>query len=144
MFGEEVHSDIWGPARVETKKGRRYYVSFIDDYSRWTHIDFLVNKSDTLESYKAFDALCETQHGTHIKVLHSDRGGKYMSMQFQSYLKSRGTKQKLTVHDIPQHDGIAERLNRTVVERTRTLLHASRLPKLLWAHAVSHTVWLIN
>lgn len=143
-FGEEVHSDVWGPARVETKKGRRYYVTFIDDHSRWTHINFLTHKSDVFQAYKDFDAMCETQFNTRVKTLHSDRGGEYLSTEFQSYLKSRGTLSKLTTHDTPQHNGIAERRNRTILERTRALFHASRLPKSLWAHAVSHVVWLMN
>jgi hypothetical protein len=117
-FGEEVHSDVWGPACVETKGGKCYYVTFIDDYSQWTHIDFLANKSDTLESYKSFNAMCKTQFSTRIKALHSDRGGEYTANKFQSYLKSRGTKQKLTVHDTPQHNGIVEHQNQTILECT--------------------------
>jgi transposase InsO family protein len=108
-FGEEVHSDVWGPARVETKGGKHYYVTFIDNYSQWTHVDFLANKSDTLESYKSFDTMCETQFSTRIKALHSDRGGEYTANEFQSYLKSHRMKQKLTIHDTLQHNGIAER-----------------------------------
>jgi len=88
--------------------------------------------------------MCKTQHDIGVKILHSDRGGEYTSTEFQSYLKSQETKQKLTIHDTSQHNGIAECRNRTIVECVRALLHASRLPKLLWAHAVSHVVWLMN
>lgn len=105
---------MWGPARVATKKGRCYYVTFTDDYSRWTHIEFLTNKSDVFDAYKRFEAWCETQFDVRIKVLHSDRGGEYTSEEFQRYLKSRGTEIKLTVHDTPQHNGVAERRNRTI------------------------------
>lgn len=48
------------------------------------------------------------------------------------------------MHDTPQHNGVAECRNRTIIERTRALLHASHLPKLLWAEAVAHVVWLMN
>lgn len=67
-----------------------------------------------------------------------------MMNEFQSYLRSCGTESKLTVHDTPQHNGIAEHQNRTIVEHVRALLHASQLPKSLWAEAVSHVVWLMN
>ncbi|KAF7779102.1 hypothetical protein Agabi119p4_3447 [Agaricus bisporus var. burnettii] len=142
--GEEIHTDVWGPARVATKKGRHYYVTFTDDYSRWTHIEFLTNKSNVFDTYKRFEAWCKTQFDVRIKVLHSDRGGEYTSEEFQRYLKSRGTEIKLTVHDTPQHNGVAERRNCTIVERVRALLHASRLPKTFWAEAALHIVWLMN
>jgi hypothetical protein len=70
-------------------------------YSCWTHVEFLANKLNGLESYKGFDAMCKTQFATQIKTLHLDRGGEYTANEFQLYLKSHGTKQKLTVHDTP-------------------------------------------
>ena len=127
-----------------TKKGKRYYITFIDDYSRWTHIEFLTQKSDVFEAYKCFEVWCETQFGTHIKILHSDRGGEYTGDDFQNHLKSRGTQIKLTVHDTPEHNGVAERRNRTILERVRALLHLSRLLKTLWAEAAMHVMWLMN
>ena len=60
------------------------------------------------------------------------------------YLKSRSTLQKLSVHDTHQESSVVERRNRTIVERVRALLHASGLPKNLWAEAARHVVWLLN
>ncbi len=131
-LGDEVHTDVWGPARTATKKGKCYYVTFTDDYSRWTYIEFLKQKSEVFGAYKRFEAWFNTQFGVRIKSLRSDRGGEYTSKEFQDYLKSRGTEMKLTVHDTPQHNGIAERRNRTILERVRTSLHASGLPRFLW------------
>lgn len=68
-IGNEIHTDVWGPARTVTKKGQRYYVTFTDDYSRWTHIEFLRQKSEVFEAYKCFEAWLETQFGARIKVL---------------------------------------------------------------------------
>lgn len=144
-FGQEVHSDVWGPAKVATRKGRRYYVTFTDDYSRWTHITFLEKKSDVFQAYKDFEMWCETQLKARIRTLHSDRGGEYTSTEFKQHLKSRGMEAKLTVHDTPQHNGVAERRNRTIIERGRAIFHATKhLPKYLWAEAASHVVWLMN
>ena len=80
----------------------------------------------------------------HIKILHSDRGGEYLGKEFIMYLKSKGTVQKLTVNDTPQHNSIAERRNRTIVERVCALLHSSGLPKTFWGEAARHVVWLMN
>ena len=57
--GDEVHSDLWGPAPVESVNHKRYYVSFTDDFSRYTQVYFLHTKDEMFESYQAFEALLE-------------------------------------------------------------------------------------
>jgi hypothetical protein len=141
-FGDEVHSDLWGPAPVETRAGKRYYITFTDDMSRLTHLYLLRTKDEAFGAYKEYDSWVGTQLNGRIKTLHSDRGGEYLGKAFVLYLKSKGTAQKLTVHDTPQHNGVAERRNRTIMERVRALLHASGLPRFLWGEAARHVVWL--
>jgi transposase InsO family protein len=143
-FGGETHSDVWGPAPVETKGGKRYYITYTDDKTRFTNLYLLAKKSEAFESYKDYKAWCSTQLNAHIKTLHSDRGGEYLGKEFILHLNSKGKQQKLTVHDTPQHNGVAERRNRTIVERIRALLHSSGLPKSLWGEAARHVVWLMN
>ena len=77
-------------------------------------------------------------------MLHLDQGGEYLGNEFVMYLKRQGTAQRLTAHDTLQHNSIAERLNRTILERIRALLHASSQPKFLWGEAARHVVWLKN
>jgi len=116
-FGGEVHSDVWGPLPVESKGGKCYYITFTDNKTRLTHLYLLARKNEAFESYKDYEAWCSTQLGAKIKILHSDRGGEYLGQEFILYLNSQGTAQKLNVHDTPQHSGIAERRNHTIVER---------------------------
>ena len=142
-FGGEIHTDLWGPAPVTTIKGCRYYVSFTDDKTRLTDLYLLKHKSNTLQAYKEYEASCKTQHGADIRILHSDRGGEYTGKEFVMHLNRKGTRQKLTVHDT-QHNGIAERLNRTVLEKVRAMLHSSGQPHMLWGEAAHHAVWLKN
>jgi len=143
-FGGEVHSDVWGPAPVETKGGKHYYVTFTDDSTRLTTIYLLAKKSEVFESYKDYEAWCDTQMKAKIITLHSNQGGEYLGKEFVVYLKSKGMKQKLNIHDTPQHLGVAECQNHTIVERVCALLHASGLPRFLWGEAVCHVVWLMN
>ena len=143
-FGGEVHSDLWGKSPVESKGGKLYYVTFIDDKTRLTHLYFLKTKDETAAAYKKYEAWVETQMKKKVRILNTDREGEYQGKDFVAYLKSKGTVQKLNVHDTPQQAGVAERRNRTVVERVRALLHASGLPKNLWAEAARHVVWLLN
>ena len=144
VFGGEVHSDLWGKAPVESRGGKKYYVTFIDDKTRLTHLYLLAKKDETAKCYKQYEAWVETQMGAKIKVLNSDRGGEYQGEEFVEYLKSKGTHQKLNIHDTHHQTGVAERRNRTIAERIRALLHASGLPKNLWGEAARHVVWLLN
>ena len=142
--GTLVWSDVWGPTPKETLGGWRYYVTFTDDHSRLTYLCTLRQKSETFLAYQQFEAWLDRQLAAKIRMLHSDQGGEYTGNEFVLYLKRQGTVQHLTAHDTPQHNGIAERLNRTILERVRALLHASGLPKFLWGEAACHVVWLKN
>ena len=143
-FGAEVHTNLWGPSPISSLGGRRYYISFTDDHTRFTHVDILRTKDQALEAYKAFAAWAQTQHGAKIKLLRSDRGGEYTGQDFTKFLQAEGTERRLTTHDTPQHNGVAESLNRRLLERARAILHHSGLPKNLWAEAIRFAVWLKN
>ena len=77
MFRGEIHSDLWGPAPVAMKSGRRYYITFTDDKTRLTHLHLLQSKGEAFKAYKQFEAWCKTQFGVPVKIFHSDRGGEY-------------------------------------------------------------------
>ena len=144
-FGDEVHTDVWGPSRTPTRQGRHYFVTFTDDATRYTICFLLRTKDEALEAYKSFEAWALTQeHCKGIKALRSDRGGEYLSNAFNAHLATAGTARKLTPHDTPQLNGVAERLNRTLLERIRAFTHESGLPKTLWGEALRHATWLKN
>jgi hypothetical protein len=115
-YGELVHTDLWGPAQTESVAGHLYYISFTDDFSQETKVCFLKLKSEALSALKDYETelRCQTP-GAKIKKLHSDRGGEYLSTEFDRYLKDQGIKHQLTTHS-PQQNGVAECLNRTLVE----------------------------
>ena len=143
-FGAEIHSDIWGPSLIPSQGGKHYYVTFTDDYSQWTRIYLIQTKDETLLAYKSFTSWAQTQFSTTIKHLRSDCGGKYTGNEFESYLQQQGTEHHLTTHDTPQHNGVAEALNCRLLEHVLVMLHMSYLPKMLWAEAIHHAVWLKN
>src|SRR6266702_2233088 len=143
-FGAEVHADVWGLSPTLSLGGHKYYVTFTDDYSRFTRLEVLRTKDETFGAYKAFMAWAKTQHGAHIKRLRSDRGGEFTGRDFTSFLQEEGTERCLTTHDTPQHNGVAESLNRQLLERVRAMLYQADLPKNLWAEAINFAVWLKN
>jgi GAG-pre-integrase domain len=72
VFGGEVHTDLWGPAPVESKGGKKYYITFTDDKTRLTHLYLLRKKDEAFETYKQYEAWVDTQLSAKIKILHSD------------------------------------------------------------------------
>ena len=86
QFGDEVHTDLWGPSVSASLGGRRYYVTFTDDHMRYMRIDILRTKDETLQAYKSYAAWVHTQHGVKIKALRSDHSGEYTSREFTKFL----------------------------------------------------------
>ena len=139
-----VWSDIWGPMPVETLGGKRYYITFTDDHLCLMYLCTLCQKSKMFVAYQQFEAWLDQQLAVKVHMLHSDWGGEYLGNKFIMYLKRQGMAQWLTAHNTPQHNSIAEQLNRTILKRVHALLHASSQPKFLWGEATHHIVWLKN
>jgi hypothetical protein len=85
-FGEEVHSDVWGPSPDNSIGGKRYYITFTDNYSHYTWARTLKAKSEAFEAYKEFAAWARMQHSATIHRFRSDQGGKYMSNNLKAFL----------------------------------------------------------
>ena len=139
-----IHSDVCGPMQNASIGGSRFFVTFIDDYSRFTHVYFIKHKSDVFSVFQEYQALVTNKTGQTIGTLRSDGGGEYMSDQFEQYLRSEGIHHELTVRYAPQQNGVAERYNRTVCEAARTMIIESGLSKSFWAEAVSTAVYVRN
>ena len=143
-YGGRVHSDVWGPAPVQSIGRREYMMTFTDEHTREVSLFFLAKKSDAFAAYKQFESWVSAQRQKTVKVLRTDRGGEYMSHAFTDHLLGQGTKHELTVHDSPSQNGVAERLNRTLVTRARACMIETDLPRFLWAEALQYTAWTKN
>jgi len=143
-FGEEIHSNVWGPSPTASLGGHCYYVTFTDDHTHYTCIDIIKTKDQTLSSYCMFTAWAQMQYGAKIKWLRSDHSGEYTSHKFTKFLQEEGTECRLTMHNTLQHNRVAESLNHCLLEQVCTMLHQSTLPKTLWGEALHFAVWLKN
>ncbi|CAH9074170.1 unnamed protein product [Cuscuta europaea] len=139
-----VHSDVCGPFEVESIGGSRYFLTFIDDASRKVWVYFLTTKDRVFESFKTFHVLVERETGKKLKCLRSDNGGEYTSKAFDAYCREYGIRHEKSVPRTPQHNGVAERMNRTIMERVRSMLNVAKLPKSFWGEAVNTACYLIN
>ncbi|SCZ97570.1 BZ3501_MvSof-1269-A2-R1_Chr1-2g01129 [Microbotryum saponariae] len=123
-----VHSDVLSfPERSLT--GKRYLVTFLDDYSRKLWAYAIGHKSET---------------GATLKVLRTDNGGEYCSRAFTEFCKTRGTRRQYSIPRTPQQNGRAERVNRSIVEGVLALLVDAHLPKTFWEEAAAYFVYCKN
>jgi len=123
-----VHSDVHGPVKVETHQGYRYWVSFIDDFSCFKAVCLLKRKSETFGTFKQFKAWAENLTGERMGSLRDDKGGVYMSREFEAFCIDHGIQRQHTVRNSPQQNGIAERANRTIEEGVISMLYESGMP----------------
>lgn len=141
---ELVHTDVCSPMRTLSLNGSRYFLLFIDDYTRMTWVYFLKERSEVYGVFKKFKQLVETQSGHKLKTLRSDRGTEYKSHHFDKFCEEEGVERQLSVAYTPQQNGVSERKNRTIMEMARSMLYDKELPRMFWAEAVNTAVYLLN
>lgn len=141
---ELVHSDICGPITPCSNGGKRYIITFIDDFSRKVWVYFLQEKSEAFLAFKSYKALVEKEVGSPIKVLRTYRGGEYCSHEFANFCETHGIKRQLTTAYTPQENGVCERKNRTIMNMVRSILSRSCIPKSFWPEAVNWSIHVLN
>ncbi|KAK9003803.1 hypothetical protein V6N11_018699 [Hibiscus sabdariffa] len=136
-----IHSDVCGPMNTQARGGFHYFITFTDDFSRYGYIYLMRHKSEALEKFKEFRNEVQNQHGKSIKALRSDRGGEYLSHEFDELLKECGIVSQLTPPGTPQWNGVSERRNRTLLDMVRSMMSHSDLPISFWGHALETTAF---
>ena len=164
-----VHTDVCGPFPEESLGGSLYFVSFIDDCSRYAWVYPIATKADVFSTFTNWLASAENLHKRKLKVLtsgkrldklmgesgqgdspaklrvlQSDNGGEYISAKMKLFLEKRGISHRLTAPGNPHQNGVAERMNRTLIELVRSMLHHKDLPKHFWAEALAVSVHVRN
>jgi hypothetical protein len=139
-----VHSELWGPSRMPSLGGARYMLTIIDDYSRKVWPYFLKDKSEAFSAFKEWKTMVENQTEKKVKKLRTDNGMEFYSHEFKSYCKSEGIVRHYTVPYTPQQNGVAERMNWTIISKARCMLSNSGLNRRFWAEVASTACYLIN
>ena len=139
-----IHTDVCGPISEASLNGSRYFLLFIDDYSRMWWVYFLKQKSEVADVFSSFKAMVENQAKSSIKIIRSDNGTEYTTQKFEIQCKKAGIQHQLTSPYNPQQNGVSERKNRTVMEMCRCLMFEKHLPKKFWAEGVNTSVYLLN
>ncbi|GJR53988.1 retrotransposon protein, putative, ty1-copia subclass [Tanacetum coccineum] len=118
-----IHTDVCGPLIHVSRQGVSYFITFTDDYSRYGYVYLLKHKHEVFETFKVFKNKVENQLGKTIKAIRSDRGDEFISHEFKDYLKANRIVQQLTPPYTPQHNGVSERRNRTLLDMVRSMMN---------------------
>lgn len=135
MILELIHSDIMGPMETRSIGHARYILTFINDFTRKLFIYFLMEKPQTFKTFVEFRNFVEKQTDCKVKTLWTENGTKYHPNYIKRHYSNVYT---------PQQNGLAERMNRTLIERAKCMLFDTDLPKHHWAEAINMAAYVIN
>jgi hypothetical protein len=139
-----VDSDVFGPVSIPSLGEYVYYVSFIDDFSRKTWIYFLRKKYKVFDRFKEFKDLVENQTEKRIKVMRTDNDGEFCRNKFEEFCKKCSIARQKNTPYTPHQNEVAERMNRTLMEKARCMLNGVGLGQEFWVEAVGTACYLVN
>lgn len=141
---ELIHSDLMGPMETQSIGHARYILTFIDDFSKKVFTYFLKSKSEVYDRFIEFKAVIEKKTNLKIKTIRTDNGTEYCTKEFDDFCKKEGIQHQLTTVYTPQQNGVAERMNRTLVEKAKCLLFDADMSRRFWAEAINMATFLTN
>ena len=140
---ELIHSDLCDLKFAQTRGGNKYFVTFIDDSTKFCYVYLLKSKDEAIEKFAMYKNEVENQLNKKIKRVRSDRGGEYIE-PFGALCAQYGIIHETTPPYSPQSNGVAERKNRTLKEMMNAMLISSGLPQGMWGEAILSANYLLN
>ncbi|GJU59895.1 putative ribonuclease H-like domain-containing protein [Tanacetum coccineum] len=139
-----LHMDLFGPTSVKSINHASYCLVITDDCTRFSWVFFLASKDETSGILQNFIRQIENQLSHRVKIIRSDNGTEFKNRDMLEFCGNKGIKQEYSNARTPQQNGVAERMNRTLIEAARTMLADSLLPTTFWAEAVSTACYIFN
>ncbi|GJT28692.1 retrovirus-related pol polyprotein from transposon TNT 1-94 [Tanacetum coccineum] len=139
-----IHTDLCDFKATPSRGGKNYYITFIDDCSKFCYVYLINTKDEALNMFKTYKAEVENQLDKKIKILRSDRGGEYESNDFAEFCSTFGIVHQTTAPYTPQQNGVAERKNRTLKNMINSMLITSGAPHSLWGEACLAANTILN
>jgi hypothetical protein len=139
---EFIFSDVWGPSPIVSSNGNKYYVSFVDDFSRFTWLFSIQCKSNVFSVFLQFQSMVELLFTTKIKQIQTDWGGEFRPLN--TFFHKHGIIYRISCPHTHQQQGCVERKHRHIIDTSLTLLAGSHVPKTFWDEACQTSCYLIN
>ncbi|CAN1776000.1 Retrovirus-related Pol polyprotein from transposon TNT 1-94 [Linum perenne] len=136
-----LHMDIWGPYSIASMGGHRYFLTIVDDHSRYTWVRLMHSKSEVRALVSDFVTMVKNQYNQSVKTIRTDNG---LEFRMTELFNSLGIEHQTTCVYTSQQNGRVERKHRHILNVSRALLFQSSLPIKFWGYAVNHSVHLIN
>lgn len=141
---ETVHADLCGPTRKKSRRGEKYFILFVDNFTRATSIMLMKEKLEAFNKFKYFKALVQNEIHLKIKCLRTDRGGEFKSKLFDGFCDEHGITRQYSIARTPQQNGVVKRTNRLVQDMARAMLDEDGVSDTLWGKVAQTTVYLAN
>jgi hypothetical protein len=139
-----IHSDLCEMNGILTRAAKKYFISFIDDATRYCQLYLIKTKDEALNCLKIYKADVENQLERKIKRFRSDRGGEYLSNDFSEYCAEHGIIHETIAPYSPQSNGVGERKNRTLTDLVNAMLDSLGLPESWWGEAMLTACFTLN
>jgi hypothetical protein len=137
-----IFSDVWGPSLILSNNGARFYVIFVDHFSKFTWFYPIAYKSNVFSLFPKFQAYVERQFNRKIKSIQTDGGGEFIKLR--QIFASHDIDHRITCPHTHQQNGSVERKHRHIVEMGLTLLAQCSAPLQYWAETFQTACYLIN
>lgn len=141
---ELIHTDVCGPITPPTYDNKRYLITFLDDFTHFMVVCLVEKKSEMLYHFVTFKKMVFSQFEKRISKLRCDNGGEYISNDFKEMCRDSGIRLQYTIRFTPELNGVAERMNRTLLEKARSMIAESRMDKQFWGEAVLNAAYVTN
>ena len=138
-----IHTDVCDLKFIQTRGGKKYFITFIDDCTRYCYVYLMRSKDEAVEKFALYKTEVENQLNKKIKILRSDRGGEYEA-PFAQICAENGIIHQTTAPYSPEQNGVAERKNRTLKEMMNAMLISSGLPQNMWGEALLSANYVLN
>jgi hypothetical protein len=141
---DRVHIDTVGPISPAAVTGERFWVTVVDEASQWKAVIPVKSKDVIGAAVRDLLVYWQTQRGTTVKCIRCDRGTEFINARFKEFCVSQGTKLETSAPYTPQQNGVAERANRTLKERARTIMAFAAASPTLWKEALETACTVLN
>jgi transposase InsO family protein len=141
---ELLHMDLFGPVAYLSIRGSKYGLVIVDDFSRFTWVFFLHDKSDTQGTLKCFLRRAQNEFELKVKKIRSNNVSEFKNLQVEEFLEEEGSKHEFSAPYTPQQNGVVERKNKTLIDMARTMLGEYKTPERFWSEVVNTACHAIN